>query len=243
MAIHGADWPPVTSSNILHKRGRVGDDRRTHVKSGNNAMLTYQTRVSVILGVRQRDPERWREFDAIYRPMLLAYLCKRGVSAADAGDLVQEIFVKLLIKIHTYDRTRCRFRTWLFRITQNALIDSARRAASRQRALEGWAERVLEASPSDLVAMEAEFEKLHREKVLAHAIEVVRTQVRPKAWTCFEQRLLKDRAAAEIGADLQISSNAVYVNASRVMKRVRQNCQEFDEEFAGACGAETAAGC
>jgi RNA polymerase sigma-70 factor, ECF subfamily len=234
MPIHGTDWPRVTTPNILHRRGRIGDDRHGHVKTGCNAMSTDQTRVSVILGVRHRDPERWREFDAIYRPLLFAYLSKRGVSAADAGDLIQEIFVKLLLKIGTYDRTLCRFRTWLFRITQNALIDRARRKASREKAHTGWAEHVLEASPSDRVAMELEFQKLHREKILAHALKVVRTQVTPKAWACFEQRLLKDRSAIDIGADLKLSPNAVYVNASGVMKQVRQICVEFDEDISHA---------
>ena len=33
-------------------------------------MSNSDTLVSVIVGVCQQDPERWREFDAIYRPML-----------------------------------------------------------------------------------------------------------------------------------------------------------------------------
>jgi hypothetical protein len=33
-------------------------------------MSSADTRVSVIVGVCQRDPDRWREFDAIYRPIL-----------------------------------------------------------------------------------------------------------------------------------------------------------------------------
>ena len=59
-------------------------------------MSNTDTRGSVILGVCQQDPERWREFDSIYRPMLLAFLRKQGLDDSDANDVVQDIFVKLL---------------------------------------------------------------------------------------------------------------------------------------------------
>ena len=42
-------------------------------------MSNMDTRGSVIFGVCQHDPERWREFDAIYRPMLFAFLRKQGL--------------------------------------------------------------------------------------------------------------------------------------------------------------------
>ena len=206
-------------------------------------MSNAETRVSVILGVRQRDPERWREFDAIYRPMLLAYLRKRGLNGAAAADLVQDVFVKLLFKIDTYDRARCKFRTWLFRVTHNTLVDHARRRASYTKAIEGWAVCVLEAAPSDSVAMEQEFDRLHQEKILAHALEVVRGEVSKKAWACFEQRLLKNRPAAGIAKDLKIEPNAVYVYACKVMKRVRNVCEEFDEDISHAFESDVPGRC
>ena len=70
-------------------------------------MSNSDTRGSVIVGVCQQDPERWREFDAIYRPMLLAFLRKQGLNEFEANDVVQDIFVKLLGKIQTYDRKKC----------------------------------------------------------------------------------------------------------------------------------------
>jgi RNA polymerase sigma-70 factor (ECF subfamily) len=206
-------------------------------------MTSADTRVSVIVGVCQQDPERWREFDAIYRPILLAYLGRRGLNEFEANDVVQDTFVKLLGKIHTYDRTKCRFRTWLFRVTHNMLIDHARRKASYKKAVVGWAAHLLRSSPADSIAMEQEFQRLHLEKILAHALKVVRARVSSQSWACFEQRLLKNRPAAEIGADLKIEPNAVYVNASRVMKRVREVCDEFDEDISHAFESDVSGRC
>jgi RNA polymerase sigma-70 factor (ECF subfamily) len=197
-------------------------------------MANMDTRRSVIIGICQQDPERWREFDSIYRPMLFAYLRKRGIQDAEARDLVQDIFVKLLAKIHTYDRRKCRFRTWLFRVTHNTLIDRARRKVSYKKAVEGWAAHVLSATPSESTVMEEEWTRLHQERILAHALKVVRARVSSKTWACFQGRLLQDRPAAEIAAELKIELNAVYVNASRVMKQVREVCDEFDEDISHA---------
>jgi RNA polymerase sigma-70 factor, ECF subfamily len=197
-------------------------------------MSTTETRGSVIVGVCQQDPERWHEFDAIYRPILLGFLRKQGLKDSEAADVVQDTFVKLLSKIQTYDRTVCSFRTWLFRVTYNTLVDHARRQAAYQKAVHGWAANMLRATSSDSMIMEEQWLKHHQQKILAHALKQVRQQVSSRAWTCFQARLLQNRPADEIAAELLIDRNVVYVSSSRVMKRVRDACAEFDEDISQA---------
>ena len=143
------------------------DDPR--IRDRKTLMSDTDTRVSIIVGVCQRDPERWREFDAIYRPMLLAFLRKQRLNEFDADDVVSDIFVKLLDKIHSYKREKYRFRSWLFAVAHNALIDMARRRASRKKAVDGWVAHVLGSTPSDSLKMAEEWVRLHRSKILAHA--------------------------------------------------------------------------
>jgi RNA polymerase sigma factor (sigma-70 family) len=205
--------------------------RRLRVNDGRRIMSTSDTRGSVILGVCQHDPERWREFDSIYRPMLLAFLRKQRLNDSDASDVVQDIFVKLLAKIQTYDREKCQFRSWLFSVAHNTLIDFARRRASQQKAVDGWVMTVLQATPSDSLKMAEEWVKIHRMKILHHALQSVRNRTSAKTWACFEQRLLRDRPGAVIAGELGLEASTVFVNASRVLKRVRTVCQEFDEDL------------
>jgi RNA polymerase sigma-70 factor (ECF subfamily) len=197
-------------------------------------MSSSQTLVSLIVGVCQQDPERWRQFDGIYRPMLQTYLRKQGLKEFDVNDVVQDIFVKLLAKIQTYDRAKCSFRCWLFIVAHNALIDHARRLASRKKALDGWVLNVLRATPSDSVKMEEEWTAMHQERILKHALKVVKARVSTRAWACFVRRVFHNHPAAEIGRDLSLEPNAVYVNACRVMKLVRTVCEEFDEDMSHA---------
>jgi len=51
-----------------------------------------------------------------------------GLADDRARDVGQNIFVALLRKLPTFelDRSRGRFRTWLWRVTRNAVIDAAR---------------------------------------------------------------------------------------------------------------------
>jgi RNA polymerase sigma factor (sigma-70 family) len=203
-----------------------------HRKTDFKNMSESKTRGSILLGVCQQDPERWRQFDAIYRPILSTFLHKRGVKDPEVEELIQEIYCKLLDKIRTYDSTRYRFRVWLFRVAKNALIDSIRRRTSYEKALKGWEQHMLEELQSTTVELEAEWEGIHRQKILKHALRAVRTQVKPHAWSCFVGRLLHDRPAQEIAHELGIKDpNTVYVHACRVLKKLREFCDEFGEDF------------
>jgi RNA polymerase sigma-70 factor, ECF subfamily len=202
-----------------------------HVNAGHKTMSENDTRVSVIVGVCRRDPERWSEFDSIYRPMLLTFLLKRGLDDSSASDVVQEVFVKLLGKIDTYDRARCKFRTWLFGLAKNTMIDHARRRGAYKKAVDGWAVQMLHASPSDSAKMAEEWDRFHRQKILQHALTEVRGRTSPRVWYCFEQRLLRDRPGALIAAELGLEPNAVFANSCRVLKKIRAVCQEFDEDL------------
>jgi RNA polymerase sigma factor (sigma-70 family) len=218
------------ASTMLWKEKAAGSGHQPHVNVKHKLMSNTDTLTFLIDGVRRQDPELWRQFDAIYRPMLLEFLRKQGLDAFKADDVVQHIFMKLLAKIDTYDRTRCRFRTWLFGVAKNTLIDLARRQASYKRALDGWARNLLQATPSDSVRMAEDWAKLHRTKILKHALETVRARTSARAWACFEQRLLRNRPGAEIARELGITPNVVYVNSCRVLKEVTTICQEFDED-------------
>jgi RNA polymerase sigma-70 factor, ECF subfamily len=223
--------PPLVS---LWKAQGARARHHSRVKDGHSRMSNLDTRGSVILGVCQHDPERWSEFDSIYRPMLTGFLRKQGLNESDASDLVQEVFVKLLAKIQSYDREKCRYRTWLFAVAHNTLVDYARRRATHKKALDGWAAKMLHASASDSLKMAEDWVKLHRVEILHHALKSVRSRTSPKSWACFEQRLLRDRPGIEIAAKLGIQLSTVFVNACRVLKRVRAVCEEFDEDMSHA---------
>jgi hypothetical protein len=59
----------------------------------------------------------------------------------------------------------------------------------------------------------------------------VRDVTAAKTWICFEQHILKGRSGADIGAEIGLPANSVYVNASRVMARIREQCEAYREDL------------
>jgi RNA polymerase sigma-70 factor (ECF subfamily) len=190
-----------------------------------------ETRVSLL--ERVRDPSNaaaWSEFVTTYEPLLTAYVRKRGVPPEDAADIVQMVLTRLitaLAKFHL-DHERGRFRSWLWQITHSTLTDWHRRHAVRARAEQEWGEQqeqFASAQPDE------DWDRLYRQRVLEVVLKSVSETAQPASWACFKGRVLEDRPAADIAAELGISVNAVYINASRLLARVREACAEYAESL------------
>ncbi|WP_010587337.1 RNA polymerase sigma factor [Schlesneria paludicola] len=191
-----------------------------------------ETRVSLIQRVRNKSDEvAWTEFFTIYHPLLMAYFRKQGVLEHDAADLVQDLFTRLVpaMSRFEFDSGRGRFRTWLWRVTQNALTDWSRRQVVRNRAEQGWADQH---EPTDADGASREWDEMYRRRILEVGIEQVRQTTQPATWACFEGKILKGRPASEVAAELGVSTNVVYVNASRVLARLRDELATFEESLA-----------
>ena len=175
------------------------------------------------------DQASWGEFVALYEPLLVRYVRKKGLGEHDAYDVVQNIFVALLRKLPTFqlDRERGRFRTWLWQVTHNAVIDwgrgNARDKKIEEQARVNWQEGVEEPDQE----WDAELQK----RVLEFAMQKVKERTNAATWACFEEHLLKGRAGAEVGAELGLPANTVYVYAARVMARVREQCESYMEDL------------
>jgi RNA polymerase sigma-70 factor (ECF subfamily) len=97
--------------------------------------------------------------------------------------------------------------------------------------------RLSEPTPSSESDLDLEWERLHRRRVLSFALERVRARSRPASWACFERHLLQRRPSAEVAAELGLTPNAVDVNTSRILDRVRKFCTEHLEELADGLDA------
>ncbi|HZW30670.1 MAG TPA: sigma-70 family RNA polymerase sigma factor [Isosphaeraceae bacterium] len=194
-----------------------------------------QTRSTLLMRVRDpADAVAWGEFVTLYEPMLTAYLRHRGLGPEDTRDVVQDVFARLVKSLPEFEleRRRGRFRTWLWQVCRSALVDWARRRRRQARAEDAWLRRLSETPPPDQDDSDPEWGNLHRRRVLAFALERVRARSRPATWACFERHLLQGRPTAEVAGELGLSTNAVAVNGSRILDRVRKFCAEYLEELA-----------
>jgi RNA polymerase sigma-70 factor (ECF subfamily) len=186
-----------------------------------------ETRSSLLRRVRNpADAESWAEFVALYEPLLLKYVRAQGLQESDVRDVVQDVLLGLVRTLPNFelDRSKGRFRTWLWRVTRNAIAARARREQLRDRAEECY-------QPSQEAAEPEEWSRSYRTHLLQAILERVRGQTQPRSWACFEQHLLHGRPAGEVARELDLTAGAVYVNSSRVLAQVRQQCADFLEDL------------
>ena len=215
-------WPAVGPPRNSVSRVPSGRDTRP-------AMIE-KTSSSLIRRVKNpNDHASWGEFVELYEPLLVRYIRKRGLSEHDAQDVVQTVFISLLRKLPTFelDRSRGRFRTWLWQVTHNAVVDWARTKkrvdTAEDKARAEWKEGSEEP--------DREWDEELQKRILEFALEKVKGQTTPNTWACFEQYLLKGRSGIEVGAELGMPANTVYVYAARVMARVREQCEAYLEDL------------
>jgi RNA polymerase sigma factor (sigma-70 family) len=83
---------------------------------------------SRILAAAQAGGEwAWRELYGATAPLLTRYLRARGVP--DADDIVGETFIRVVRNIERFEGDEGRFRTWVFTIGRNLVVDDIRRRA------------------------------------------------------------------------------------------------------------------
>lgn len=195
-----------------------------------------ETRVSLLKRVRDpRDHESWREFHELYRPLLLNFVRARGIGdQSSAEDVVQELLFSLSRRLPEFDfnQQRGRFRTYLWQAANNAVATWHRRNGRHQQAVELDADsRIHNLAENPAAEPDREFVEELRKRVLEQALVKLKTESRPETWDCFQLHVLDRIPARDVAARIGKSENSVYVNAARVMQKLRELCASYMEEL------------
>jgi RNA polymerase sigma factor (sigma-70 family) len=214
----------------------------------------------------------WQDFFARYDPLLERYVrdCAGAWGAGRDPQFIDEVLLdiryNLFCRLTQFDQGR-RFRTWLYRVVKNAIIDRLRRARSYRRAIDRLedqarspvrrgraASQAADEGGGGVVAGEAgepdaDWFARHGRAAMDEVLAVVRARVaarNPAQWQSFERCKLRDRPAKEVATELGIDVNLVYQNVNRVLaevhKRLLESCRERMETLqAAGCRPEPAA--
>ncbi len=192
------------------------------------------TRQTLIVKLRDpADAGAWREFVALYQPLVYRLARRQGLQDADAQDLCQEVFRAVARAIERYDLdpARGRFRGWLARITRNLLINFLTRRPYRLRGSGSTSvQELLEAQPADDPSATAVFEDEYRRRVFRWAADEVRGEFSTSSWRAFWLTAVDGRKPADAATELGLSVGAVYIARSRVLARLRARIQQLGDE-------------
>ncbi len=191
-----------------------------------------ETRASLLIRVRDpADRAAWQEFVEIYGPVILRLAQYKGMQAADAEDIAQEILVAVAKAVEQWepDPQRAKFRTWLHRVANNVILNALARGkpdrgaggSSAQAAL--IQEETRNGPDSDLLRLE------YRREVFRWAALVIRKEFRPDTWDAFWLTAVEGRSVEVVAKELGKDSGAIYTARSRVMQRLREKVSEYEE--------------
>lgn len=165
----------------------------------------------------QKDAERLiqKYYDEIY-----VYVYRQTGNKEDSLDLTQKIFISVLRSIQSYRWDKASFRTWLYRIATNKIIDERRRRHPDFLDIDD-----LEA-PEEMDYLK-EWE--HRQ-LLGKIDAYVSAQGSPEE-QIFRLRLYRNLPFAEIGEMLKLPEPTVKTKYRRLCQKIRK---EFGKEYSNA---------
>lgn len=178
------------------------------------------TPVSLLLRLKTAKPDaiEWEYLQAMYLPLVQAWLARVPGLGDEAADLAQDVLVVLVRELPRFERIReGSFRAWLRRITVNRARAFCRQR--KRRPVEADAFLMEWEDPAS--ALSAEWDREHDRHVFERLLRAVEADFSPTTWAAF-QRASRDRLpAAMVAVELGISENAVLQAKSRVLKRLR----------------------
>jgi RNA polymerase sigma factor (sigma-70 family) len=171
----------------------------------------------------------WGEFDRRYRPLLMGTARRLGLKGADADDAAQETLTAFVADCRDgrYRRERGRLRDWLAGIMAHKVRDIQRRH-HRAHAASLHESGALEIEDHSI---QAALEEETAKAVLRQCLAVVRDEVSPVVFECFDLFALRQWPAQQVAGRLGISVDLVYQNKRRMLQRVRELVNELEETW------------
>ena len=191
-----------------------------------------KTRLSLLVRIQDpRDERAWTEFVEIYEPVVYRIARHKGLQDADAAELTQEVFLAVAAAIRRWepDPARGKFRTWLFRIARNLIINSvaARRRHPQGTGDTGFLAR-LEEEPAPAGADSVLLDQEYKRELFRWAAERIRGEFRDPTWQAFWLTSVEAQEIRHVAESLGLSTGAVYIARSRIMARLREKIEALE---------------
>ena len=169
----------------------------------------------------------WERFFARYHGLIRHWCVGKGLSDADADEVVSRVLLVLSRRMaeFDYDPSR-RFRGWLHTVVVNEVRwHLGRRAARPGDYAAGGAEPFPEVPDPAADAAQLADALDDKREVLRTALDRVRRRVEPHTWEVFRRTAIDGDAAATVAAAAGMTLLAVYKAKSRTLDLLRAEVQ------------------
>jgi RNA polymerase sigma-70 factor, ECF subfamily len=189
------------------------------------------TSTSLVARVMARDRSAWERFVELYGPTVFQWCRRAGLTFHDAADVVQEVFAAVAAHIQDFQpqRSQGSFRSWLWTITRNKVRDHHRRLAAHVQARGGTAAQQQAAQIPEPQSESEDRPDTGQAILVQRALELLRSEFEERTYQAFWRMAVERRSAAEVAAELGMTSRAVRQAKYRVLCRLRQELDGWFE--------------
>lgn len=183
------------------------------------------TRHSLLVQIRDlHNEEAWSQFVDAYAPLVYRYARRQNLQDADAADLTQDVLRSVVrtAGAFVYDPSRGRFRTWLYTVTRNKVLNylaAQRNVAKAIADTAAWEQ--INAVPDLNADDSAEWDRDYERQIFQWACERVKGQFREASWRAFWLTAVDGRSPPEVAEELGMTVGAVYIAKSRVLAAMK----------------------
>ena len=176
--------------------------------------------------------EAWREFAAVYRPLILRVALAKGLQHADAEDLTQEVLATVERSLGSFDSSRGSFRSWLYQISRNLVVNQLTRGRGPVGTGDSKVAWILAQHPQPNDDTATLFRLEYRRARFRQAASVARAEFHESTWDAFWLTAVESRSIESVAEELGKSQGAIRVARCRVLARLRVLVSEQSGGFA-----------
>lgn len=154
-----------------------------------------------------------------FAPRIKGFMRKRGVEAAQAEDLAQDVMLTVWDRAGLYRRDQGAVSTWIFTIARNRHIDVIRRERRPEIDLD---------DPTLTVTPAPEGEAIVSQAQIASRLRAAIGELPPDQMQVLKKNFFEDKPHGEIAAELGLPLGTVKSRARLALAKLRQITQELE---------------
>ncbi len=163
----------------------------------------------------------WQRLSEVYGPLIASWVEHANVNAADIDDVVQEVLIVVVKRVHEFEHQRPgAFRAWLRTILSIQLKKYFRENPRLNCNMS------LDAICDPTSDNSKRLDREHDAYLVVRAMKLIEHEFQPITWISFHLHVVENKRPQDVAAMLEISVNAVIKAKSRVLKRLREMLSE-----------------
>ena len=146
-----------------------------------------------------------------YKKIVRDFINKKYSQYHDIDDDVSEIMIKIIMGIDTYDKSKSKFKSWVFNITKNHMIDKWRSSANTLTNT-----TLINTTYSTTTCANIEFEN-------NNSVSYISKQLSPKDFTLLDMKYVQGYDYCEIGKEFNVTSSTISNRVNYIKTKLKKN--------------------